>query len=81
LSFEDQQRMSVARAILARPDFALLDQLNSALGEAEFHRILELMAKHGITCISFGDDAPDPSRHDACLELNADGSWKWTDLR
>ena len=81
LSFEDQQRLSVARAILARPDFALLDQLNSALGEAEFHRILELLAKHGITCISFGDDAPDPSRHDACLELNADGSWKWTDLR
>ena len=44
LSFEDQQRMSVARAILAKPDFALLDQLNSALGEAEFHRILELLA-------------------------------------
>ena len=44
LSFEDQQRMSVARAILARPDFALLDQLNSALGGTEFHRILELLA-------------------------------------
>ena len=41
----------------------------------------KLLAEHGITGISFGDDAPDPSRHDACLELNADGSWKWTDLR
>ena len=81
LSFEDQQRMSVARAILARPDFALLDQLNSALGGTEHHRILKLLAAHGITCISFGDDAPDTSGHDACLELNADGSWKWENLR
>jgi putative ATP-binding cassette transporter len=81
LSLEEQQRLSVTRVILAKPRFAFLDQLDSALSDAEYERVLTLLANHGITCISFGDHAPDPARHDACLELHDDGSWTWKELR
>ena len=81
LSLQEQQRLSIARAILAKPEFVFLEQLDSALSEAEEERVLKLLAGHGITCVSFGELAPDPARHDACLELKEDGSWTWTRLR
>jgi putative ATP-binding cassette transporter len=81
LSLEEQQRLSVARAVLAKPDFAFLAHLDSALGDEEQERFLKLFAKQGITYVSFGDRAPDTSLYDARLELNDDGSWKWTELR
>jgi putative ATP-binding cassette transporter len=81
LSLDEQQRLSIARAILAKPDFALLDQLDLALGDAEHERVLKLFAGHGITCVSFGDRPPEASQYDARLDLNDDGSWKWMDLR
>jgi putative ATP-binding cassette transporter len=78
LSIQDQQRLIIARAILAKPNFAFLDQLDAAFNDAEHARALKLLANHNITCVSFGDHEPDGSRHDACLELNDDGSWNWT---
>lgn len=78
LPIQDQQRLIIARAILAKPEFALLDQLDAAFSDAEHERALKLLAKHNITCVSFGDYEPDCSRHDACLELNDDGTWNWT---
>lgn len=81
LSLEDQQRLSVARAVLAKPDFVFLAQLDSALGQVELERLLKLFARQGITYVSFGDRAPAALLYDARLELNDDGSWKWTDLR
>ena len=80
LSFQEQQRLSVARAVLARPDFAFLAQLDSALGDVEHERVLKLLARHGITCVSFGDRPPEASQYDARLELHEDGSWTWTDF-
>jgi putative ATP-binding cassette transporter len=80
LSIQDQQRVNIARAILAKPEFALLDQLDAAFNDTEHERVLKLLASHGITCVTFGEHTPDPARHDACLELNDDGSWKWTEL-
>jgi vitamin B12/bleomycin/antimicrobial peptide transport system ATP-binding/permease protein len=81
LSFEDQQRLCVARAVLARPDFVFLAQLDSALGDLEQERVCRLLAEKGITYVSFGDRGPDPALYDAFLELNDDGSWEWTDMR
>jgi vitamin B12/bleomycin/antimicrobial peptide transport system ATP-binding/permease protein len=80
LSLEEQQRLSIARAVLAKPDFAFLAQLDSAFSDAEHARILTLLAARGVTCISFGAYAPDPVRYDDSLCLNEDGSWTWTDL-
>jgi hypothetical protein len=61
LSLEEQQRLSVARAVLGRPDFAFLAQLDSALGDEEQERFLKLFARQGIAYVSFGDRAPDSS--------------------
>jgi putative ATP-binding cassette transporter len=81
LALEDEQLMAVARALLAHPTFAFLDHLESALSDEARIHVLNLMAKHDITCVSISDGKPDPAVHDACLELREDGSWKWTDLR
>jgi vitamin B12/bleomycin/antimicrobial peptide transport system ATP-binding/permease protein len=80
LSLEEQQRLSIARAVLAKPDFAFMVQLDSAFSDAEHARVLALLAARGITCISFGDYPPDPVRYDDSLCLNEDGSWTWTEL-
>ena len=80
LSFADQQRLALARAILARPRFVFLAQLDSALGDAEQERCLRLLTDHGITYVSFGDRQPDASLYDASLELNHHGVWRWKDL-
>jgi putative ATP-binding cassette transporter len=81
LSFEDQQRVSIARAVLAKPDVVFLAQIDSALGDLEQERCLRLFTEHGIGYVSFGDRGPDPALYDAFLELNNDGSWKWTDTK
>jgi len=81
LSFGQQQRVSIARALLARPAFMFLDQLDSALGDTEQEGTLRILSDQGITYVSFGDRGPDPALYDAFLELNDDGSWAWTDAR
>jgi putative ATP-binding cassette transporter len=80
LSLEEQQWLSVIRTALAGPAFVLLDQADSTLAPTEHGRALKLLTRHGITCISFGNHAPDPSIHDSALELKEDGSWAWSDL-
>ncbi len=79
LSLSKQQLLSVARAILAKPEFVFLDHMASALNAHSSQRVLEAFAAHGITCISFAEEAADPSQHDATLMINADGSWTWTE--
>jgi putative ATP-binding cassette transporter len=81
LSLSKQQLMSVARAILAGPKFAFLDNLGSLLSTAVHNEVLAVLARRGITCISIGEEEPDPALHDTSLELKADGSWEWTELK
>jgi putative ATP-binding cassette transporter len=80
LSLSKQHLMSVARAILAKPQFVFLDHIESALNERLHPQVLAALASRGITCVSFGEDGPDPALHDAALEIKDDGSWKWTEL-
>ncbi|QDT54200.1 Vitamin B12 transport ATP-binding protein BacA [Caulifigura coniformis] len=81
LSLRDEQLMAIARAILLRPDFAVLGHLNSSLKQSTERKILKLMQQHGITCISFSDQLPSAEFHDLCLELGDDGSWQIVDPR
>ena len=80
LSLGDQQLMAVARVILSGAKHVFLDRLNSALTDDARRRVLRLLTEHGITYVSFGEGRPVPGLHDAFLELNDDGSWKWTEL-
>ena len=80
LSLAKQQLMSVARAVLAGPKFVFLDNLSSVLSVPVQTKVLTALAGRGITCISFGEDEPDPALYNTSLELKDDGSWKWTEL-
>ncbi|MES2470233.1 MAG: SbmA/BacA-like family transporter [Verrucomicrobiota bacterium] len=77
LSFREAKLMGVAQAILARPQFAFIDELDSSLDEAGRQMVLDLLSRHHITCISFGSGGPPPSYQGASLELHDDGSWTW----
>ncbi|SFH57110.1 ABC transporter ATP-binding protein/permease [Planctomicrobium piriforme] len=81
LSIQEEHLFAIARTLLIRPDFAVLDRLDTALSIEEEDRVLNLLKKHGITCISFSTRQPRPDVFDDCLELYEDGSWKWTELR
>jgi putative ATP-binding cassette transporter len=77
LSFQEEKLMAVARAVLAKPRFAFVDELESALDAAGRQRVLDLLAANGITCVTFGGLPPDAAYHGASLELRDDGSWSW----
>lgn len=81
LSFEERQLMAVARVLLARPAFVVIDRLESSLSPEAQKRVLQLMAVRSISCILFSRGKPDPSLHDACLELHDHGKWTWKVLR
>jgi putative ATP-binding cassette transporter len=80
LSFSEEQLLAVARLILSGANFAFFDRPHSALVGETLGRILRLLASRNITCVSFGNGPPQPEHHDCCLELNEDGSWRWTDV-
>lgn len=78
LSLADEQILAVARALLAKPQFAFLDHLDSSLNDDEFRNIRQVMARHGVTCVVLANGKSSPADYDTVLELYADGSWKWT---
>jgi putative ATP-binding cassette transporter len=77
LSLSKQHLMSVARAILARPNFVFLDHVESGVNERLHVQLLTALESRDITCISFGEEGPDAALHDASLEIKDDGSWVW----
>lgn len=81
LSFQEEKLMAIARAIFAKPRFAFIDELESALNDADRRRVLDLMAASGITCVLFGGSPPGPDDQGARLELHGDASWSWRDGR
>lgn len=80
LSFEEKQLMAIARVILAKPAYVMIDRLDSALSPDVQKRVLDLLSSRGISRVLFSRDDPDPTMHDAFLELREDGSWRWTEL-
>lgn len=79
LSFGEQQLLAVARVIISAGRFAFLNRPHSALGSETLNHVLRVLANRGITCVSFGNGPPERGLYDFCLELNEDGSWRWTE--
>ena len=77
LSLGEQQQLAFAHVVLAAPRFVLLDRPTALLPVADVARALELLAAHGITCITFAPDAQLAAQHEARLEVAADGTWTW----
>lgn len=76
LSLGEQQRLALARLILARPGYVILDEATSALdleNEARFYRQIQATAA---TFISVGHRSSLLQYHQQVLELKGNGSWR-----
>lgn len=75
LSFHEEKLLAIAQTLLTKPRFAFIDELESALNDADSRKVLDLLDASGITCILFGGSTPDGTSGAACLELHDDASW------
>ena len=80
LSLGEQQQLAFARLILAAPAYAFLHRVSTALNAAQVCPLLRVVAKHGITYVTFGTAEDDLSCYDAVLQLHAGGGWEWKTL-
>ena len=81
LSLGEQQQLLVIRLILARPSFALLDRVSTALGPAQLQRSLRRLSANSITYINFDEAGESDELYDAVLQIDADGAWSWRQTR
>lgn len=75
LSLGEQQRLSIARAILQAPDYLFLDEATASLdelSEAELYRLLQEQLP-GVTIISIGHRSTLHAFHDMRLTLHPEG--------
>ena len=79
LSGGEQQRLAVARALLARPDWLFLDEATSALDEPTEAALYRLLADHlpGTTLVSIGHRSTLAAFHQrrVVMEKNAEGAY------
>jgi putative ATP-binding cassette transporter len=77
LSLGEQQRVVIARLVLAEPRFCVLHRVDTTLSPEQVARTLRLLAAASITAITFGGIAGLDGLYDAVLDLRADGSWSF----
>jgi putative ATP-binding cassette transporter len=75
LSLADQQRVLVARVLLAAPRFVVLEEPATLLGADGAAHVLGLLAKQFMTTVVFSPDEALGAWHDMRLVLEMDGSW------
>jgi vitamin B12/bleomycin/antimicrobial peptide transport system ATP-binding/permease protein len=76
LSGGEQQRLAIARAILAKPDWLFLDEATSAMDEAMEAEIYEILAKKlpSTTIVSIGHRASLAQFHERRIEMRPAGA-------
>jgi vitamin B12/bleomycin/antimicrobial peptide transport system ATP-binding/permease protein len=80
LSLGEQQQLDIIRLILARPPFAMLDRVSTALGSTQLEQSLQRLTDNGITYINFDEAAVSVELYDAVLEIDANGAWNWKQI-
>ena len=77
LPLADQQLLVVARLLLAKPRFTLLDRPGSTLGPAQVDWILKMLHEHAISYVTFEERGGNLTPYDAVLELARGGAWTY----
>jgi putative ATP-binding cassette transporter len=75
LSLGELQRLSIARVLLAAPEFALLDRIETTLEPDRMRDVLGMLDGAGITYVTIGRGDSDLPHYDAVLELGVNGAW------
>lgn len=76
LSTGEQQRLSFARVLLAKPRYALLDEATSALDPDNEARLYRELRESGTTLVSVSHRPATLRYHDTVLELLGQGRWR-----
>lgn len=75
LSVGEQQRLTFARALLAKPRYLLLDEATSALDDANEELLYAQLADLSITPISISHRHAIVKHHNQVLQLRGDSHW------
>lgn len=76
LSVGEQQRLTIARALLHRPKYVVLDEATSALDEANELAMYEVLRKAHATLISVAHRPALSRFHAQVLKLSDNGGWQ-----
>ncbi|UZR29646.1 ABC transporter ATP-binding protein/permease [Methylococcus mesophilus] len=77
LPLAEQQLLVIARLLISRPRFALLDRPAATLSADQLDMVLNQLSRHAIAYVVFAEDEDRPERYDAVLELKGGGTWEW----
>ena len=75
LAIGEQHLFSVARMLLARPAFAVLDRPGSALPKEQIRLILALLMEQGMGVVVLAKNGESGLSFDACLDIGGAGRW------
>ncbi|CAM3197442.1 ABC transporter ATP-binding protein/permease [Cupriavidus taiwanensis] len=76
LSLGEQQRLTIARVLLARPRYVMLDEATSALDIVNEEALYQLLAGLEATLVSVSHRPTLLKYHHQVLELPGDGTWR-----
>jgi putative ATP-binding cassette transporter len=75
LSLGELQRVAIARVLVIKPDFAVLDRVETTLEPDCFHRVFDLLDAAGTTYVTIGRTDRELQHYDMVLELSGTGPW------
>jgi len=76
LSLGEQQRLTFARLLLNKPQYAILDEATSALDLGNEERLYQHLQAKGTTFLSVGHRSTLTNYHQSLLELSQDKTWQ-----
>jgi len=76
LSLGEQQRLTFARLLLNKPNYAILDEATSALDLGNEERLYQHLQSKGTTFLSVGHRSTLANYHQSLLELSQDKTWQ-----
>ena len=81
LSLREQELVSVARLLLSKPRFVLLERIGNTLDASEVAAVLGAFAERGIGYVAVGNGEDRLEHFDAVLEMTGEGRWRWSQVR